>query len=192
MNRSTLSIVSLILAGTFLILGFHLFNKYGFTPGDQVDAPERFPASLDSRFLDKQVPTLFVFAHPKCTCTEATLAELTRLKKEVGDKMRVKVFISYDPQDAFEGQQIEKQARTIANVEVEKDLHRKIAGTFNALTSGQTVLYAPEGNLLFQGGITLSRGQEGRSPGAEQISRIVTGPFIKTEFHRTPTFGCHL
>ncbi|WP_168196483.1 redoxin domain-containing protein [Bdellovibrio sp. NC01] len=184
--------MSLVLSGTLLVLGFYFFEQYNFTPGDQVAAPERFPASVNSTFLDKQVPTLLVFAHPKCTCTQATLAELEKLKSKLGAQVAVKVFISYDPQDAFEGQAIEKQARTIANVEVEKDLNRKVAKTFGALTSGQTMLYAPEGNLLFQGGITDSRGHQGDNPGAQQIARIVTGPFIKSAFARTPTFGCHL
>lgn len=192
MKRSTLSWMSLILSGTCLLVGFYLFEKYQFTPGDQVDAPERFPSSVNSSFLDKQVPTLFVFAHPKCTCTAATLTELSRLKSRLGDQVAVKVFISYDQQDALEGEQIEKKARSIANVGVSKDVDRKIAKTFGAVTSGQTVLYAPEGNLLFQGGITQSRGHEGDNPGAQQISKIITGPFIKTEFARTPTFGCHL
>ncbi|WP_413585544.1 hypothetical protein [Bdellovibrio sp. HCB274] len=138
------------------------------------------------------MPTLFVFAHPRCTCTQATLKELSRLKEKVGPQMAVKVFVSYDPQDAFDGQEIERQARSIANIEVQTDLNRKFARSLNALTSGQTVLYAPEGNLLFQGGITVSRGHEGVSPGAMQIEKIVTGPFIKTQFARTPTFGCHL
>ncbi|MEK2689138.1 hypothetical protein AAAA73_08620 [Bdellovibrio sp. GT3] len=192
MNRSKLSMLSLILSGTLLTSGFFLFEKFSFTPGEQQDAPDRYPSSLSETYLDKQVPTLFVFAHPKCTCTQATLNELSRLKEKVGTQMAVKVFISYDPQDSFDGQQIEKQARAIANIDVKTDLNRSVARSMGALTSGQTVLYAPEGNLLFQGGITISRGHEGSSPGALQIERIVTGPFIKTQFARTPTFGCHL
>jgi TATA-box binding protein (TBP), component of TFIID and TFIIIB len=192
MNNSKMSLISLFLCGTLLAVGFYLFEEYNFTAGAQVAAPDRFPGSVNAIILDKQVPTLLVFAHPKCTCTTATLTELSRLKTKLGAQIAVKVFISYDPQDEFEGQAIERQARAIANVDVEKDLNRTVAKTFGALTSGQTMLYAPEGNLLFQGGITESRGHEGVSPGALEIARIVTGPFIKSEFARMPTFGCHL
>lgn len=190
-SKNRLSKVILLVSATLLLSGFYFFERYGFTPGEQVAAPDRYPASM-SYLIDPETPTLLVFAHPKCSCTQATLRELSRLRTRVQSKMAVHVLISYDPNDKFESQRIEKQAREIAGIQVSVDLNRKIAKSFNALTSGQTILYAPEGNILFQGGITASRGHEGANHGVEEIERIVSGPFIKTKYSRTPTFGCHL
>jgi hypothetical protein len=192
MNKARLSILILVFSGVLLTVGFFQFEKYKFTAGQQVQAPARFPAALNAR-LDTHVPTLLLFAHPKCTCTEATIAELGRLKEKLGSKIAVRVYVSYDQKDySPEHEEIENTARKIANIEVEKDPDRIVAKEFGALTSGQTVLYAPEGNLMFQGGITESRGHEGDNPGVREITRIVSAPFIKNSYGRFPTFGCHL
>ncbi len=45
--------------------------------------------------------------------------------------------------------------------------------TFNVKTSGHVLLYHPNGNLLFSGGITASRGHEGDNSGKEFISNVV-------------------
>lgn len=193
MDKSFISKVILILGGALLVGGFFFFEKYKFTAGGQVEAPDRFPSSLKNQWLDASVPTLLLFAHPKCTCTQATLVELRKLKSTLGDKISVKIFISYDQRDfSPEHAKVEAQARGIASVEVTNDIDRVVAKEFGALTSGQTMLYAPEGNLLFQGGITESRGHEGDNPGSREITRIVSSPYIINSHGRTPTFGCHL
>lgn len=193
LNKKRISNLILLISTLLLFGGFFYFESYKFTEGAQVKAPARIPASVSS-VLDSRVPTLILFAHPKCTCTEATLVELAKLKKELGTRIAVKVYISYDQQDYNEDhEKIENEARRIPHVTVEKDMDRVVAGQFGALTSGQTVLYAPEGNLLYQGGITGSRGHVGDNPGVREITRIVTSPFIIVDSReRLPTFGCHL
>ena len=63
----------------------------------------------------------------------------------------------------------------------------KAAGTF---TSGQTLLYASSGELLFKGGITASRGHEGDNAGRSALLAIIekNQPDQKETF----VFGCSI
>lgn len=61
---------------------------------------------------------------------------------------------------------------------------------FHAMTSGQTALYDAEGQLLFSGGITASRGHSGDNAGRSAIvSLLNTGDAEQTV---TSVFGCPL
>jgi hypothetical protein len=61
---------------------------------------------------------------------------------------------------------------------------------FRAFASGHTVLYSRDGRLLFEGGITISRGHEGENLGEDLIASLLNGTATK-EAH-TPIFGCSL
>jgi hypothetical protein len=64
------------------------------------------------------------------------------------------------------------------------------AARFGAATSGFTVLYAPDGRLLFKGGLTASRGHEGDSFGQRRVvSLLTTGSADRSD---SPVFGCAL
>jgi hypothetical protein len=64
------------------------------------------------------------------------------------------------------------------------------AHRFHALTSGQTVVYDADGNLIFSGGITASRGHSGDNAGRSAIvSMLNSGQGERTE---TSVFGCSL
>jgi hypothetical protein len=64
------------------------------------------------------------------------------------------------------------------------------AQRFNAMTSGQTVLYDADGHLLFSGGITGSRGHSGDNAGRSAIvSLLFTG---ESDQAKTSVFGCPL
>jgi hypothetical protein len=52
---------------------------------------------------------------------------------------------------------------------VEPDPDGAIAQAFGAYTSGQVLVYGADGGLLFNGGITASRGHEGDNPGRAAI-----------------------
>ena len=64
------------------------------------------------------------------------------------------------------------------------------------MTSGQTALYDPAGNLLFQGGITETRGHAGDNTGCEAIESLVLHQNMTTTPSTGPgetaVFGCSL
>jgi hypothetical protein len=64
------------------------------------------------------------------------------------------------------------------------------ARRFNADTSGQTALYGRDGTLLFQGGITISRGHSGDNPGRSALEALLENRLSNP--NRTLVFGCAL
>ena len=79
----------------------------------------------------------------------------------------------------------------IPNVSVHEDLDGSLAKKFGAESSGYVVLYTPGGQLLFRGGITLSRGHIGDNVGQSSILALLNnknGSAVK----ETPVYGCSL
>jgi hypothetical protein len=64
------------------------------------------------------------------------------------------------------------------------------AGQFGARTSGQVLLYDANGQLLFSGGITASRGHEGRNEGSDSLLALLSGE--EASSRSTRVFGCSL
>ncbi len=58
------------------------------------------------------------------------------------------------------------------------------------MTSGQTMLYSPEGKLYFAGGITESRGHLGPNTGSRTIASVVESGIASLK--REHTYGCVL
>jgi len=83
-----------------------------------------------------------------------------------------------------------QSAAQIPGVRVVKDAGAIEARMFNAATSGQTVLYNTQGQLLFSGGITGSRGHFGDNAGQSAIIAIVNAQVPKLT--ETAVFGCAL
>jgi len=83
-----------------------------------------------------------------------------------------------------------QSAAEIPGVSVVKDSEGVEARLFNAVTSGQTVLYDTHGRLLFSGGVTGSRGHFGDNTGQGAIISIVNAE--DPERTETSVFGCPL
>lgn len=194
MNKANVLLSILIVSAGLFGWGFYTFEKFNFTPGSQSQGPSRFPALVEAALLNTKVPTLFVFIHPKCACTTATLAELAKLKTQTGDKLAAEVFIAVDESESeTEIAAAEARVRAHGPLLIERDYQGAIAKKFGAETSGQTYLYSPAGELLFQGGITESRGHEGDNLGTREILRLVEQKNQQEKlFGFIPTFGCKL
>lgn len=80
--------------------------------------------------------------------------------------------------------------RTLRAVEVVTDEGGDEAERFGARTSGHVLLYSPRGALLFSGGITRTRGQEGPSTGQDALVNAI----LRSEAATTTAnvFGCGL
>ena len=71
---------------------------------------------------------------------------------------------------------------------VQADDDGREARLFHAETSGHTALYGAQGQLIFDGGITVSRGHEGDNDGTEAILALLHD---KTpDRAQTPVYGC--
>jgi hypothetical protein len=132
-------------------------------------------------------------AHPRCPCTRATVAELTRVLTRCVGKVEVYILTllpksaghDWGPADGVRG------LGAMPGVHLIDDPGGEEAARFGALTSGLVALYAQDGRLLFRGGITGARGHEGNNRGERALLGLIQGD--PSSFPRDmPVFGCPL
>ena len=166
-------------------------RSYEREPGVAADAHVHWPR--DSRLaLDQNRPTLVMLAHPRCTCTRASIAELKEVIARAQERPRTYVvFIKPGSvPDDWEQSDLWRAAAGIPDVTVVRDDDGIEAQRFGAETSGQTFLYAADGHLLFTGGTTGARGHEGDNAGRATIISLLNRE--RTDPGRSFVFGCSL
>ena len=165
--------------------------QYAHTPGSAGAPPTQYPTG-SSVPLEAQLPTLMMFVHPHCPCSRASLGELERIVARCSGRFAAYV-IFFKPtgeSETWVDTDLWKAAKAIPGVRVLSDENGIEAGCFHAETSGHTVVYGQDGRLMFQGGITHSRGHSGDSTGQDEvIAALETG--LPSGVH-TPVFGCAL
>ena len=189
MRRFLLALLVLVWL-SIVSAGMALVWSYNHQPGQPAMAPPRWPA--DTRIQRKQGYTLLVVAHPKCPCTRATMEELAKLLAHT--QGRVETFILFVkpkgvPND-WNQTDLWQKAATIPGVTVLNDIEGIEATRFGAQVSGQSLLYDPRGQLVFQGGLTESRGQVGDNAGRQAVENLINEGCA--ERANTRVFGCPL
>jgi hypothetical protein len=183
----------LLVAWLAIAIGIGVFVwRYKLTPGATADAPEHWPVGAITVPPPEDRPVLVMFAHPKCSCTRASLATLTKLLGDVGPLVRAHVvFLDPDgaPADFFDSETV-RRAKSVPGLSVSLDRDGQAARRFGALTSGHVVLYSRTGALMFSGGITSARGHEGESYGTRRIRAVLRSE--PADRASAPTFGCEL
>jgi hypothetical protein len=183
------SLAAVWLAGA--IFGLYHVWAYDNAPGISANAPDIWPAQTRlARATDR--PTLVLLAHPQCSCTRATLGELTEALARARSLPRTYVVFlkpSSMP-DGWEKTDLWNTASALPNVTVVADEDGREADRFGAVTSGQTFLYDARGALLFSGGITGARGHAGDNAGRSSIVALLNRAPAGTT--STNVFGCSL
>ncbi|HKX83686.1 MAG TPA: hypothetical protein VJL58_05680 [Pyrinomonadaceae bacterium] len=173
------------------IAGITVLMRYENGAGVPAIAPVDWPvASRIPRPADRA--TLIVFVHPHCPCSRATINELARLMASTEDRLATHViFIKPEGVSSnWEKTDTWTNAAAIPGVTVIRDDQGLESELFGAQTSGQSMLFSKEGKLLFKGGITIARGQEGYSAGATAIAALVNNE--PAPLAETNVFGCPL
>jgi len=189
--RGKLLVGVVVLWAVAVVGGMAMLADYKYRPGARADEQPLWPA--DSKLArGRAVPTLVMFAHPKCTCTRASLTELAELMAEARGNVRAHVvFMKPSEQDGdWAHSDTWDQAREIRGVEVSIDVDAAEAHRFGAQTSGQVVLYGVDGRLLYAGGITSARGHVGTSIGHRRLLALLT--HRATDAHTGNVYGCAL
>lgn len=174
-----------------VLLGYALLFEYSVASGAGAQAPASWPPG-GTVARDPSRPTLLLIAHPYCACTRASLAELSRLRTRLGDRVATKVLFALPPglPRGWNASDLLAHARALEGVEVVLDPGGVEAARFGALTSGQVLLYSAGGELLFAGGITPTRGHQGPSVGRDRILALVEGLPVPRE--TSAVYGCAL
>jgi hypothetical protein len=171
--------------------GMVVLLNYSNSPGSVGATPAFWP--IDSRIpFDASQLNLIVFAHPRCPCTRATLGELELLMARCQGRLSAQVWFvkPAGTTDDWMSTDLWLTASAIPGVAIHSDDGMLEARRFGAETSGQTLLYDQRGRLLFQGGITISRGHSGDNPGRSAVRDLLDRKLSNKV--QTPVFGCSL
>ncbi len=183
-------LLGLAWAGT-AVWGGHALLKYENSPGKVGQVFSSWPAHSTVQLATDR-PTLVMAAHPQCPCTRASVAELAQLMAHVQGKVQAYVLF-YSPRDSaadWQNTDLRRTAAQIPGVMVLSDVDGAEAQRFGAETSGHTFLFDPSGRLLFNGGITASRGHSGDNAGESAIVSLIKDHASKRS--QTFVFGCSL
>jgi hypothetical protein len=194
MKTKTKAILTVLLglawAGT-AVFGGHALLKYENSPGKVGRVSSSWPPHSIVQLANDR-PTLVMAAHPQCPCTRASVAELAQLMAHVQGKVRAYVLF-YSPRESgadWQNTDLRRTAAQIPGVTVLSDIDGAEAERFGAETSGHTFVFDPSGRLLFNGGITASRGHSGDNAGESAIVSLINDHTSKRS--QTFVFGCSL
>jgi hypothetical protein len=143
----------------------------------------------------EESPAAFFFFHPNCPCTAATIAELETLLSQtyVSGRSIPKLYgFVYRPEEggSWTDTASINQARGIRGLTLIDDPGAVMAKRFGAAVSGQVLMYSAEGRLVFNGGITESRGHQGENSGLDQLRAFLDNRV--PQIAGFPVFGCLL
>jgi hypothetical protein len=191
--RSRLLLAVLAVASvvtTFFGLWFLLV--FDQMPGARSGAPARWPASSTVQRAGGR-RALLVFAHPFCGCTEATLGELAKISARRAPKSpepAITILLTRPNGSDWQRSPLWDEAHRLIGANVVWDDDGREARLFEVRTSGEVLLYGSKGELLFQGGVTGSRGHAGDNFGADELAAALDSGLPVRTVH--PVFGCAL
>jgi len=132
-----------------------------------------------------------MIAHPKCTCTKASLEELSEvMRRAPATRAYVLFVIPEGVSSAWEHTELFDRARSIPGVEIVLDRGGVEATRFGAKVSGHVEVFDRAGVRRFSGGITGSRGHVGDNIGLDRVVALLRGAVPDAD--HSHVFGCGL
>jgi hypothetical protein len=167
--------------------------RYKLTPGASPTISERWPQQ-SKLALEPGKPTLLFFAHPKCPCTRASLAELRIVMSRFAGSVTAYTVFQHPEEAPADWLQTDtvQSAKSIPGVMFFDDIGGAETTLFDAQTSGQVYLFSAEGALIFQGGITPARAHMGDNPQRQELTALLASESTTTTTVAGPVFGCSL
>jgi len=191
--RMNWRLTALLIAAWTVFAGFGVTKmlQYELTPAADAVAPEAWPAAAEVD-RDPTRPTLVLFLHPHCPCSRATLAELERLLSTCENQFALRMIFAVPEAggEAWRQTALVQKAENIERGAVSFDVAGTQAARFGARTSGQALLYAADGQLLYRGGLTPSRGHEGDNAGRTALTALLNNR--PSNCKQSAVFGCCL
>jgi hypothetical protein len=169
-------------------MGMGLLAAYANSAGEFSQAP----ATINQGHPTAAKNQLYMFLHPRCPCSVASVNELARIMARCPEQLDATVYFrrsDSQPTD-WERGSLWNFASSIPGAHVKTDVGGRVASQFHANTSGEVFVYDRAGELRFHGGITASRGHEGDNLGQSAVIAIALGG--KSDVERSPVFGCPL
>ena len=121
------------------------------------------------------LPALVLLLHPHCPCSCATIGELAKVMTDCRGHLAATVLMLRPTGMAEKWEQTDlwDYASAIPGVSVFADCGGTESRRFGAATSGQTLLFAADGRLIFAGGITNCAAIAAITMAARRLSSLV-------------------
>jgi hypothetical protein len=176
--------------GVVLTLGFRALIEFETTAGAPGEVRATWPADAPVAF-EASKSNLVMFAHPKCPCSQASLAELVKVLTRTKGALQASILF-YAPAEAtdeWKQADLWREAEEVPGLQVVADPGGVWAERFGAVTSGHVVLFDRGGRAVFRGGITGARGHEGDNAGEASVVALALAQ-TGTPAPATAIFGC--
>ena len=121
------------------------------------------------------------------------MAELAEILAAHGKNLHPRfIFMTPDNEDAaWNNTSLIQEAQAIPGGEIIHSPRGSLEKLFSVHTSGQILLYNPKGQLVFSGGITTARGEQGENAGTIELTKALS--HLPTQLlAQSPVFGCPL
>ncbi len=188
-TRQSIRIVASILWLVLVGFGTGMLWKYSHTPNPDPTPPASWPSTTTIPRANGKA-TLVMFVHPHCSCTSSSMGELAVLMAHCQGLVNAHV-VFFQPSGSHEDwthSELWQAASIIPGVTAQADEDGREARLFHVETSGHVALYDRQGQLVFDGGITASRGHSGDNDGRDAITAWLHGQTpVRAQ---TPVYGC--
>lgn len=168
--------------------------NHSFDGEQTMHAPSAWPEVLGTFNPEGDALTIVMAAHPQCSCTRASLAQLERLLARFPQQMHALVCVYQMPgqkAQAVQQSAFWKHLEALPGVEPKLDPEGTITALLGAEVSGSVAAFNRTGTLVFQGGLTASRGHEGPSLAIDHLAQLASGHVPeKGAVASAPVFGC--
>jgi hypothetical protein len=190
-GRGVAAFGAVVLWAVAVASGMGLVWRHAATPGASGSPPTGWPEKTRLHFQPGHWHVIVV-CHPYCPCTGATLEELARVMVHAPANTQVQVVISRPGSLVVDWSALKLRvlAERLPHAAVVIDEEGGEPAVWGVQTSGHVLVYTPDGQLHFSGGITASRGHEGGNGGADAVRGLLNGQISKPV--STPVFGCPL
>ena len=134
--------------------------------------------------------TLYFFLHPECSCSRASLAEAEKVLLSLPDvsSVRLEAIVYTSPEVAYQ-----EDGRFSGDLDwkITLDEEGAIASRFGIEASGHVVVADYQGQILFTGGVTASRGHRGANAHSVLLNEALNNvaPQKRAPI-QTPVYGC--
>lgn len=175
-----------------LVASAAVLERYARTPGS---AGEASPASLSQgNAAASGTWRVTMYAHPKCPCTRASLAELARVARATGSGVSVEYEVVMYRPDSADDDWVRGRSWDLASeingARIVIDPEGRIAARDGGLTSGHVVVRDASGAVVYAGGVTNGRGETGASAAGDALIHALRGG--ESALSVGPVFGCEI
>lgn len=183
--------------GGLVVAGFALFMREETRPAPSGTAAlSAWPAEAPLALVPGRI-NLVLFAHPRCPCTRASLAEAAEAVARAGGPGRVALTVLFsvpaEEPAPWIGSPLWRAAAGMPGARVASDPDGRLAARFGATASGHVLFFDPAGRLRYSGGLTAARGREGDNAGLDAVSALARGASAApTSPLSRPVYGCAL